>query len=201
MTTLLKIGPADHGRPIAYDDFKTAEWQEGYHYELVDGRLHVSPLPNLPENQLQEWINDKLKAYVRKRPKVINYVSSAARVFIPDRTDVTVPQPDQTAYHDFPVELSIREVQWEDDSPLLVVEILSEEEPDKDLIRNVELYQQVPSIREYWIIDPREDPDCPTMLVYRRRGKSWQRVIEVGFGETYTTKLLPGFILVLDPRK
>jgi hypothetical protein len=39
------------------------------------------------------------------------------------------------------------------------------------------------------------------MLVYRRRGKSWQRVIELAFGDTYTTKLLPGFRLVLDPRR
>jgi hypothetical protein len=30
---------------------------------------------------------------------------------------------------------------------------------------------QVPSIREYWIIDGRDDPGRPVMLVHRRRGR------------------------------
>ena len=58
----------------------------------------------------------------------------------------------------------------------------------------------VPTIREYWVLDGRPDPDHPTMLVHRRHGQRW-RIIEVGFGETYTTKLFPGFKLVLDPRR
>ena len=63
------------------------------------------------------------------------------------------------------------------------------------------LFLQVPSIKEYWILDPRDDPDRPTMLVYRRRGLRWQNVIEVAFGESYRTRLLPGFELLLDPHR
>ena len=66
-------------------------------------------------------------------------------------------------------------------------------------LRNVELYLRVPSIREYWIFDPRQDPDRPTLRVYRRRGSRWQRPVDVAPGETYTTPLLPGFALLLDP--
>lgn len=55
--------------------------------------------------------------------------------------------------------------------------------------------------RQYWLLDTRESADRPTMRVYRRRGQARQRVLMVGFGETYTTKLLPGFKLVLDPRR
>jgi Uma2 family endonuclease len=58
---------------------------------------------------------------------------------------------------------------------------------------------QVPSIREYWIFDPRVDPDHPTLTVYRRRGRGWQNPIGVTPGETYTTKLLPGLELGVDP--
>jgi Uma2 family endonuclease len=83
---------------------------------------------------------------------------------------------------------------------LLVAEILSADDPDKDLVRNVELYVQVPTIREYWIVDPREEFDRPRLLVYRRRGRQWQRLITIEPGETYTTRLLPGFELVLDRR-
>jgi Uma2 family endonuclease len=58
---------------------------------------------------------------------------------------------------------------------------------------------QVPSIREYWVIDPREDADRPTLLVFRRRGRRWQRTIPVPAGTTYATRLLPGFELLIDP--
>jgi Uma2 family endonuclease len=58
----------------------------------------------------------------------------------------------------------------------------------------------VPSIREYWILDPRADADQPALLVYRRRGRRWQRPITVPGGGTYATRLLPGFILRLEVR-
>jgi Uma2 family endonuclease len=82
---------------------------------------------------------------------------------------------------------------------VLVVEIISENTASKDLERNVTLYLQVKSLREYWIIDPRhESHDRPSMRVYRRRGQRWQKPIEVPAGGTYSTRLLPGFTLVLD---
>src|SRR5262245_2897980 len=105
MATILKIGPADHGRPMTRDEYLAGDYQEGYRYELIEGMLYVFPAANLPENQIQEWINDELKAYARKHDDVINFVSSAARVFIPGGTEDTVPQPDQAAYHDFPAQL------------------------------------------------------------------------------------------------
>jgi Uma2 family endonuclease len=49
----------------------------------------------------------------------------------------------------------------------------------------------VPSIREYWIVDSREDPSHPTLLALVRDGEAW---IErpVGPGAVYRTDLLPG---------
>jgi hypothetical protein len=58
----------------------------------------------------------------------------------------------------------------------------------------------VPSIKEYWVLDARNDAEHPSLKVYRRHGKKW-RIIEVAYGETYSTRLLPGFQLLLDPRK
>jgi Uma2 family endonuclease len=77
------------------------------------------------------------------------------------------------------------------------VEILSEGFEEKDLVRNRRLYLQVPSIREYWIVDPRQDADQPSLTVYRCRGTCWQRPLHVGPGGAYTTGLLPGFVLAL----
>ncbi len=67
------------------------------------------------------------------------------------------------------------------------------------MVRNVELYFQVSTIKEYWLLDTRADPDHPTMRVHRRHGSRW-RIIDLAAGATYTTKLLPGFELILNPR-
>lgn len=88
---------------------------------------------------------------------------------------------------------------WRNISPFLVVEVVSDDNAAKDVVRNVALYLEIPSVRAYWIIDPRPDPDQPKLIVYCRRGRRWQKPIAVPFGGTYATQLLPGFELVVDP--
>jgi Uma2 family endonuclease len=197
MTTLLRLGPADHDRKLTEEELSKGEYQSGYKYEIIDGKLYVSPLPDCSEDRVEKWFFGELFLFARSHREVINYVTDKARVFIPDREDLTVPEPDLAAYRNFPLRLSVDEVRWEDVSPLLVGEILSSEDPDKDLQRNVGLYLQVPSIREYWIVDSRQSADQPALTVHRRHGKRW-RVVEVAAGGTYTTRLLPGFQLKLD---
>jgi Uma2 family endonuclease len=164
MNTVVKLGPADHGRPLTLDEFFCGDYQEGSHYELIDGRLYVSPVPNLPEADLEDWLCTKLRNFAEARPDVLDKILARARVFIPGRPKATCPEPDASAYHGYPHHLPRRERRWRDISPLLVGEVLSADDPDKDLVRNVELYRQVPTIREYWIVDPREDPDLPRLL-------------------------------------
>jgi Uma2 family endonuclease len=199
-TVTRKLGPADDGRPLSYDDFMTAEYREGFRHELIDGRLAVGAQPNLRHDRYQEWLSFPLRVYVRQFPDVINYVGSAARVFVPGRDATTCPAPDVAAYRNLPLDLPLDAVGWQDVSPLLVAEVLSPDNPEKDLERNVELYLLVPSIKEYWILDHLADAERPTLHVYRRQGRRW-RVLRYGYGETYTTKLLPGFELVIDPRR
>jgi Uma2 family endonuclease len=132
---------------------------------------------------------------------VVNYVSPGGRVFLADDPEQTRPEPDIAAYHDYPDHLPVEEMEWRNVSPVLVVEVLSEGDVDKDLQRNVDLYRRVPSIQEYWVIDPRSDYNQPTLLVYRRRGQRWQNPIRVPGGGTYTpTRLLPEFSLTMDVR-
>jgi Uma2 family endonuclease len=199
MGTVLKLGPADHGRPMTLEEFLAAGSVEGYLYELIDGELYVSPEANLPEYRIEHWVYLKLGLYAQEHPNVINFVADKARVFVPSRRRVTNPEPDVAAYRNFPFHLPLRSLRWQDVSPLLVVEVLSLDDPDKDLVRNVKLYLQVPSIKEYWLFDTREDPDQPHLQVRRRYRGQW-RLLEFGPGDTYTTRLLPGFELRLDPR-
>ncbi len=200
MKTQLYLTPRDQGRAISLEEFEHADSLEGYRYELIDGKLEVSPQPELPHYLLQDWLKDALKGYARARPDVINWVAGPVRVFVPGHTAPTAPEPDVAAYRDFPFDRARRQLHWRDFSPLLVAEVLSAETADKDFVRNVPLYLEVPSIREYWILDHREDADRPTLIVHRRRGQRWQRPIEVAGGETYRTRLLPGFELLLDVR-
>lgn len=200
MATVTKIGPADRGRRMSAEEFLAGDYEEGYYYELIDGRLYVSAKPNLPAGRLEKWLVKKLDRYSDDNPEVIRYVSQGARVFIPGRPDTT-PEPDVAAYRDFPSEETIDEDRWEDVSPVLVGEVISADDPDKDLVRNVELYLQVPTVKEYWILDPRPRASQPSMTVYRRHGKQWRKPLELAFGEVYTTKLLPGFELIVDPRQ
>jgi Uma2 family endonuclease len=195
------FGPRDHGCLVGDEEAAAARYKEGYKYEIIEGRLYVSPVPNLPEECLDAWLRRKLDEYSARHPDVINFVTSKARVFLPDRELTTSPEPDVAAYHGFPVNRPIRNLRWEDVSPVLVAEVLVDSEPFKDLVRNVGLYIEVTSIREYWILDGSADPDEPTLIVHRRRGMRWQKAREYRFCSTYTTPLLPGFKLLIDPHR
>jgi Uma2 family endonuclease len=199
MPTVLKLTPRDQGRPLTREEFEAAQGVEGYRYELIDGKVYVSPTPQLAHDCIVQWIRDLLHIYRWDHAEVINYISGHAGVPVPDRPKATVLEPDLAAYRDYPLRLPVRQRRRENISPILVAEVVSEDDPDKDLVRNVELYEQVPSIREYWIFDPRTDADAPSLRVYRRRGRPWQRPIDVAPGETYTTRLLPSFTLRLTP--
>jgi Uma2 family endonuclease len=116
---------------------------------------------------------------------------------VPGRNDTTAPEPDLAAYQNFPQKRPRGGRRWEDVSPILVAEIVSPDNAQKDWERNVALYWLVPSIKEYWIFDLLEVTDYP-LTVYRRQARRW-KIIPVAYGEPYTTRLLPGFELVVEP--
>jgi Uma2 family endonuclease len=200
MTTATKLGPHDHGHPVSLEEFEAAEFEEGHKYELIDGRLYVSPNPNLPEGIIVSWLYERLVEYKLSHPKVIKYLTTGGRVFVPDTAETTCPEPDVSIYRVSPKRLPPGQVKWQGVSPIIVVEVLVDSDPQKDLVRNVDLYLQVPSIREYWLFDARHAWERPTLIVHRRRGAKWV-VREYAAGETYETKVLPGFKLLIDPRQ
>jgi Uma2 family endonuclease len=199
-TVHLKLGPGDHGRLLTLDDFESADYEPGFKYEIIDGRLAVAPEANLGEHRLERWLARKLERYAEDNPAVLNFVAEKARVFVPTRRRPTIPEPDVAAYQGFPTDVPLKDLRWEDISPLVVAEVLVEGDAQKDLTRNPDLYFAVPSIKEYWVLDGRDDPDEPTLIQYRRHGKRWV-VRSFPYGSTFTTKLLPGFSLPVDPRK
>jgi Uma2 family endonuclease len=196
----LKFGPADHGRPVTAEELEEAEYAEGFKYEVIDGRFYVSPQPSFYEHRLERWLRLKLESFAVGQPDAIGWVATKARVFVPDRQELTVPEPDLAVYREDLGELADGELDWPDFHPFLVAEVLVESEPDKDLVRNVELYHLVPSIIEYWVLDGRQSTAQPQLIVHRRWGRGWRTHIH-SYGETYTTRTLPGFELLIDPRR
>lgn len=184
--------------PWDFADNEPIEYEPGYKYEIIHGSLYVSPQPDLAGARLDSWMFVKLHYYTTQHPEIINYVNGKARVYVPGQQGLTVPEPDVTAYHDFPIEADIEDVAWQDVSPILTVEVLTGD-PDKDLVRNVDLYWQVPSIREYWVLDGRESQSRPSLKVYRRHGKRWV-IRDYPFDSVYTTRMLPGFELRINPK-
>jgi Uma2 family endonuclease len=194
-----KLGPLDHGRRLALTTFEDADYVPGFKYEIIDGRLYVSPQPNPSECALENWLRDALTLYSAAHPEVINFVASKGRVFLPRRRRATIPEPDVAAYYGYPEDRFSRQLRWRDVTPILVAEVLVEGEFEKDLGRNPVLYLSVPSIQEYWVLNGSEEPSEPSLIQHRRRGKQWAITV-YPFGSTFTTKLLPGFKLDIDPR-
>jgi Uma2 family endonuclease len=198
LATTREITPSDHGRRMSLHDYEQARGREGFRYELIDGRVYVSPQPNEPHDFVLEWLSQALHTYMEARPDVMNRVSTHARVFIPGRRAATCAEPDFAAYQNYPRQTPWRKRKWQDIHPILVVEVASDDLA-KDFGRNVELYEQVPSIREYWLVHPGDFDSHFLFRAYRRRGQKWQKPIDIGLNDTYTTRLLPDFSLLINP--
>lgn len=197
--TQLKFGPLDHGRPVTAEEADLAEYAPGFKYEIIHGRFYVSPQPNIPETLLERWLRLAIENYSGLHPEVINLVAVKGRVFLPEMEELTVPEPDLAAYSDFPLDPPFEETAWADVSPILVCEVLVGGSIEKDLGRNPALYLAVPSIKEYWVLNGSENPNQPTLVQHRRRGKRWV-VTQYPYQSKFTTPLLPGFELAIDPR-
>lgn len=201
MKTLLTLTPNDHGRHVTAEEWESAEpHNKLWKYEVIDGVIAVAPPPNFGHDLAVDWLHLVFTRYRLANPQVVNHITQQFAVRVPNRPDLTEAQPDCGLYC-LPEIDDPHEVAWADIQPFLVVEVLSEGQEEKDMVRNVELYRLVAGIREYWIVDPIANAWQPRLTVYRKRGSRWQKPIEVAFGETYTTpRLLPGFCLVVDPR-
>src|SRR5262249_60887866 len=82
MSPQLYLTPADQGMPLTLDELERAGGLEGYRYELIDGKLEVSPLPELPHDCLARWLIRKLGRYSERHPQVINDLPGPAPAIV-----------------------------------------------------------------------------------------------------------------------
>jgi Uma2 family endonuclease len=181
-------------------DFDAAPVQPGYDYELIDGRVCVSPVPGLPHDAWVNWLFARLLSYAQAHPAVFGYVSQNSRLFA-ERDDECCPEPDLAAFRTPTPQTPISQWRWEDLIPVLAVEVLSAGNEAKDTVRNLDVYLDVPTLQEYWIVDPLAVPDAPILRVRQRlTRRRWRRAVVVPFGGTYTAPNFPGLTLLWEPQ-
>ncbi len=64
----LRLTPEWAGRDVSLEDFERADCQEGWRYELIDGRLEVFANPELPHDMVLEWVQGRLYGVPRRPP-------------------------------------------------------------------------------------------------------------------------------------
>lgn len=192
------VGPTDHGRSMTMQLWQRCREEPGYVYEIIDGALVVSPSPLPPHDYWVQIILDHLRRYSAAHPAGLNWITERCDVVVPGRSGETRPQPDIAAFRDYPTPPPAR---WDDVCPHLVVEVISARRSEKDTKRNRHLYWLAEGIAEYWIVDPREDDQRPTLITcVRRRGSAEWAESVTPFGKTFKSPTLRGLSVILGRR-
>jgi Uma2 family endonuclease len=183
------IGLEHCGIAMTPEEFDAiTECDENYHYELIQGRLIVTPPPleeqRDPNDELGYW----LRAYRDRHPQ-----GAALDKTLPEHP---IRTPTNRRIADRVIWAGLgRAPDPVTDLPSIAVEFVSEARRDwlRDYIEKRDEYMQA-GIGEYWIIDRFRR----TMTVYLNEptGPREQVVHE---NETYRTPRLPGFELPLAP--
>jgi Uma2 family endonuclease len=180
----IKVGPADHGRPMSLANFDHAEVQEGYLYELGRGVIVVSDVPKKKHLYQVEAIKDQLRAYKLRHPGRIQIIAGGSECKILVIGYESERHPDLAIYKTVPPEEG--DDLWSTWIPELVIEVVSPGSELRDYQEKREEYLAF-GVHEYWIFDA----DKQEMLVLQRVGGRWREKV-VRPPEIYQTRVLPG---------
>lgn len=185
-TTTIRIGPADHGRHMSFDDFRDAEASPGYRYELARRVIRVVDVPGGAHAGVSDAIHQQLALYRSVHPGVIHLIAPGSECRLEAPVLQSERHPDRALY------LTPRpaiEPPWAVWVPEIVIEIVSKGGEKRDYEDKREDYLAA-GVTEYWIVDPQKR----TMLALTRRENRWTETTIDAHG-VYSTQLLPAFEL------
>lgn len=172
--------------PAAFDAIEDGQYDENYRYELVDGVLVVNAIPREEQASPVELLGYLLLSYQEHHPQ-----GSALDETLPERY-IFLPNGRRLADRVIWAGLG-RLPNPREDVPTIAVEFVSSGRRNwaRDYVEKRGEYLSV-GVKEYWIIDRFRR----TMTVYTagEHGPEEQIVVEE---QTYSTPLLPGFVLPL----
>jgi Uma2 family endonuclease len=190
---LVRFGPESNGillTPREFDEADPAEFDECWDYELVNGVLIVSPIPLDNEVDPNEELGHWLRSYKESHP-----LGSALDATLPERYVRTGPNLQNRRKADRVIWAGLGRLPRPYETPTIVVEFVSAGRRNwlRDYLDKRDEYLAI-GVREYWVFDRFRY----TLTVFRLQGgKVRKRTFSKG--QTYKTKLLPGFELTLAP--
>ena len=182
-TTGLYLSPGSAGAELSPEEFDTAEFQEGFRYELINGVLVVNPPPLIQERGPNDWLGYRINKFRLEHPngRLVDYTA-------PEQT-IVVGQKRRRA--DRVVWMGLGRAPRENETPAIAIELVSagKRSIQRDYENKREEYQSI-GIREYWIINRFER----TLTAFAADGTKSVFVDT----DLFTTDSLPGFELPLN---
>src|SRR4051794_35154424 len=181
-----RIGPEDNGRAMSLDRFDCAIGREGYLYELNQGVIQVTDVPQ-PKHFLQvQELRRQLTRYQDAHPDVVHSVAGSHEAKLLVAPTQSERHPDLcvslTAPPDVPDVWSV----W---LPKIVIEVVSPSAANRDYEEKPTAYLSF-GVDESWIVDAAKRQ----MLALSRWRGQWKDHI-VKPSKRYTARALPGFSL------
>lgn len=181
------IGPEANGVLMTPREFDRADFYEGYRYELINGVLVVSSTPSLGERDPNQALGRWLMNYKEQHPNGHHLDFTIHEQVI--STGENRRRADRVLW------CGLGRLPKRSDMPTIVVEFVSEgkQNIERDYWTKRDEYLGC-GVKEYWIFD-RFDQTLTVCTGGKRRSRRRQYSAK----QTYTTPLLPGFELVLEP--
>ena len=147
-TTRIQIGRDDHGRTMALEEFREAEEEPGFLYELARGMLEVTEVPGDDHWQIVHNLHEMFSAYSRLHPGAIRRIGHGSDVRL------IIPVLESDRHPDLGV--ALRDDPRDDRKrlrPSLVAEVVSPSSKTRDHQDKRQDYL-IYGVNEYWIVDP-----------------------------------------------
>ena len=148
--------------------------------EFTDGYVEELPWPTFTHQSVLAFLYDLLRAYLKPRGGVVMVAALRLRV-----RPGKFREPDLLLLCDR-TDRRCQDRYWEGAD--LVVEVVSPDKPDRDLVEKRADYAEA-GIPEYWIADPRDE----TIRVLSLQGAAYVDHGVYRRGDTATSALLAGF--------
>lgn len=182
-STKTRIGRADHGRAMSFDEFVRADFREGWLYELARGVIVVTNVPHPNHSMIVARISGLFHNYAQAHPGVIQLQAGGGECRIRLPGMACDRHPDQAVYL---TSMPLGKRPWTRWCPSIVVEVVSRGSRRRDYVEKNEEYLRV-GVSEYWIVDPSKG--C--LVVHLRAGDTWQVATFEG-NSAYESYILPG---------
>jgi Uma2 family endonuclease len=186
--TLVKVGPADHGKRMSLEDFDKSEVQDGYLYELGRGVVIVSDVPKRRHLAQIQALRRQIGAYDLSHPTIINTIAAGneCKVLLTEleserHPDIAIYKTSSAGHEE--------ETLWMTWVPDVAIEVASPGSEVRDYQEKRDEYFRF-GVTEYWIVDAAQQ----MVTILRRRGGRWHEEV-IKPPTLYKTRVLPGFML------